>query len=377
MKTAFIVIVTLILLLGIGGFVVSKILLKVPAIKLSDKMDRAQKIEALDQWLTDLNERQKFNGVVLLIVNDQIILEKGYGYTDYTQTEQLTLQSSMRLASVSKQFTAAGIMALHDQGKLNLDDEVSAHIDGFPYEGVSIRHLLNQTSGVPDNYFALGKANIKPGSFLTLAKATELIIAKNAPAISVPNAKQSYSNTNYMLLARIAELVSGQSFENYMQSAIFTPMGMKNTRVWTAVSPDKTFPNKTEGFTLFNAKKPKPVELTVIDGVAGDGSVFSSIEDFKIWNKFWTENPIISQETLAQAFKAPTLNDGSKSDYGFGWILTDRGNWHNGGWLAARSFIARQEEKGIVLVVVDNSLRFNINSIIAELTKAARSLNER
>jgi len=374
MKTAFIVIISLILLLGIGIFVASRILLKVPPVNLSDEMDRAQKIKALDTWLTDLNERQKFNGVVLLIVNDEIILEKGYGFTDYTQTERLTPQSSLRLASVSKQFTAAGIMALHDQGKLNFDDEVSKHIDGFPYTGVTIRHLLNQTSGVPDNYMALGKANIKPGSFLTLEKATELIIAKNAPANTVPNATEAYSNTNYILLARIAELVSGQTFENFMQSTIFKPMGMNNTRVWNAMSPDKSFPNKTEGFTLFDVKNPKPVELTNLDGVAGDGGVFSSVEDFKIWNDFWAENPIISKETLAQAFTAPTLNDGTKSDYGFGWVLTDRGNWHNGSWLASRSFIVRQEEKGTILVVIDNSMRFNINSIVAELTKAARTL---
>jgi len=125
MKTVFIIVVTLILVLIIGIFLASKILLRVPRIEMTETMDRAQKIKALDTWLTDLNERQKFNGVVLLIVNDEIILEKGYGFTDYTQTERLTPQSSMRLASVSKQFTAAGIMALHDQGKLNFDDEPS------------------------------------------------------------------------------------------------------------------------------------------------------------------------------------------------------------------------------------------------------------
>ncbi|MEM1124992.1 MAG: serine hydrolase domain-containing protein, partial [Bacteroidota bacterium] len=180
------------------------------------------------------------------------------------------------------------------------------------------------------------------------------------------NEKYQYSNTNYILLARTIEVVSGLSFEAYMQKELFTPLGMSNTRVWNLLSKDKTFKNKTDDFD--NARgNPKALTPTFVDGVAGDGAVFSSAKDMFLWDKFWYGNPLIGQENLQEAFKKPTLNDGTISDYGFGWIITEKGMWHDGAWLGARTVIIRNTEHKNCLVVLDNSANVFFDEILKAL----------
>ena len=346
----------------------------VPPLKLAEAGTRNEHINAIDEWLTSLQAQHKFNGVVLVIKNGESLIEKGYGFTDHSYSTPLTPQSSMRLGSVSKQFTAAAIMALHDEGKVDFDDNVTDYIAQFPYDGVTIRQLLNMTSGIPDNYMKLGETHADEYDYLTLEHAMALITSANAAVSTKPGDSYDYSNTSYVILARLVEIVSGQSFEGYLQSSLFEPLGMTNTRVWNLASADDRFPNQTKGFENFVSDEPEAVEFTVLDGVSGDGAVFSSIEDFKIWNKFWNGNEIIKPQTLSEAFIRPKLNGGALSDYGFGWVITDDSHWHNGSWLAANSMIIRNPQKGDLLVVIDNSTNQRFNGIVKQLKSAMTKL---
>ena len=159
--------------------------------------------------------------------------------------------------------------------------------------------------------------------------------------------------------------MSGQSFEAYMQEHLFTPLGMKNTRVWNLLSSTSTFPNKTNGIRKLG--KPRPVSVSWLDGVAGDGAVFCSLEDFLIWDQFWYGNDLISADNLSEAFKQPTLVGGERSDYGFGWVLADKVVWHNGAWLAARTIITRNTAKKTCMVFLDNSTNLSFDLIAEEL----------
>lgn len=357
----------LIVILGIGFFAwFFMFFLKVPALKLAPDISQIQKIKAIDNWFLQLQKEDKFNGVVLYINNGKELLAKGYGYTNYKKELELTENSSLRLASVSKQFTAAGIMLLKENDKISYDDLVSRYINGFPYEKVTIRHLLNQVSGVPDIYMKLAKTQKGKLPFMTNEKAVNLIINENRKTKTPPNEIFQYSNTNYIILARIIEVISGLSFEDYMQKELFSPLKMVNTRVWNLKSKDKNFKHKADDFdnSQGNVKELKP---TFLDGVAGDGAVFSSAKDLFLWDKFWYKNPLIEKENLEEAFKKPTLNNGKKSDYGFGWLITEKGMWHNGAWLGANTIIIRNTERKSCLVILDNSSNIFFNKIIAEL----------
>ena len=340
--------------------------LKVPSLDLSGELDEIEKINKIDEWFEQLQQDNKFNGVVAFSKDGKTLLTKGYGYTNHKKDQRLTEQSSLRLASVSKQFTAAGIMLLHENKKLDYDDPVSQYIEGFPYPEVTIRHLLNQTSGVPDVYLDLAEKNKKEISLLTNEIAVDLVIKENRKAVFSPNDQFQYSNTNYILLARIIELLSGTSFENYMRTELFEPLGMKNTRVWNLKSEESTFTNKVDDFENFKGIN-SPIEPTFIDGVAGDGAVFSSATDMLIWDQFWYENDLISPENLKQAFVKPQLTNGKASDYGFGWMITDNGSWHNGAWLGANTMIIRNTEKKTCMVILDNSSNIFFDKILKEI----------
>ena len=119
---------------------------------LSETDSQEQKIEKAKQWLTELQQNNHFNGGVLLIKNDSVIFQETFGYTDYTQTKKLDTHSAFRLASVSKQFTAVGIMLLKEQGKLKFDDPITKYLPNLKYSKSTIRNLLNHTSGIPDAY---------------------------------------------------------------------------------------------------------------------------------------------------------------------------------------------------------------------------------
>ena len=220
----------------------------IPELVTTAPITEAEGKKEVDAWLTTLKSEGKFNGGVLMVKDGVPIFMDTYGYTDHTRTQQLTTQSSFRLASVSKQFTAFGIMLLENKGLLDYDTPVTTYIPEFLYPRVTVRHLLNMTSGIPDGYLQLAeKYKSTLGDELSIQEAVQLLCdypSKAAP----PNSWFKYSNSNYILLAGIVENVSGQSFETYMQEAIFNPLDMQNARVWNLLSKDKTFPNKTLGF---------------------------------------------------------------------------------------------------------------------------------
>lgn len=340
---------------------------QVPELNIPKNSSEKEKIVLIDNWLEKLNSESKFNGGFLITKDGKPTFAKTYGFTNSKKTEQLNNNSSFRLASISKQFTASGIMLLKEKELINYDDLVSKYISNFPYNNVTIRNLLNQTSGIPDSYLDLADKAIDEIGILTNEKAIKLIVENKPKANFEPNDKYEYSNTNYIALARIIELVSNQSFENFMKDNIFIPLGMDDTRVWNLISEDKTFKGKTDGFEDL-AGEIREIKPTFVDGVAGDGGVFSSINDFVIWDRFWYENKLISNGNLKEAFKRPTLNNGEISNYGFGWIIINEDVvMHNGAWLAANTYFVRNTKKKTSFVLLDNSSNLFFDKIIGNI----------
>ena len=330
-------------------------------------------VEKADQWLQQLHDDKEFNGGVLLIKKGEVIFNKTYGYTDHTKSEKLTSQSSFRLASVSKQFTAVGIMILKEQGKLDFDDPIATYLPELTYKEATVRHLVNHTSGIPDAYMDFPKKyKNEIGDELQISEVVSLLAKENLPFEAQPNDRFQYSNTGYVLLAAIIEKVSNSSFEEFMRKELFEPLGMKNTRVWNLVSADKTFKNKTGSFE-YSLGSVKALPPSVYDGLSGDGGIFSSLDDFIIWHQFWIENSLLSKETMEEVFKKPILNNGQPSSYGFGWTVFDNGGmFHNGSWLGARTFIARNKVSKNCIVVLDNSKNEKTDFIGQQLAKVLR-----
>jgi len=345
----------------------------VPVLNADASLSKAERGEKIDRYLTGLQTDGKFNGAVLLARSGTPVLINTYGFADHALNNELDNRSSFRLASVSKQFTAAGVLRAQELGLLDIDRPIADYLPGLPYADVTVRHLLNHLSGIPDAYLGLAKTHrAEIGDILSITKAVDLLRRYGAPLRASPGEKFEYSNTGYVLLAGIIEATSGLTFENFMQSELFDPLNMTRTRVFNLDSDTGTFPGRVEDYVLILGKG-RPLEMDFIDGVAGDGAVFASIGDLLIWDAFWNgENGLVSDELLRQAFDVPVLNDGTESDYGFGWVLKKSGtHWHNGSWLGARTLIKRYPVTGEVVVLLDNTCNaFRFDKIATNILRA-------
>ena len=361
-----------------------------------DSINHNGGVNDIDTWLSELSLNNHFNGAILISVNGKIELMNTYGYSNLARTKPLTVQSSFRLASVSKQFTAMAIMILKERGNLSYDDKVKSYLFNFPYKDVTIRHLLTHTSGIPDyeslvlklknksstKYFyrtGQSKENIvykgdpslykNQHDILTMEDVLNLVIRYSEKRKFLAGDKYQYSNTGYVLLASIVEKISEQTFESFMDDNIFTPLKMNNSSVWNLNTSSGKLDNRVEG-----TNKNKLNDYTWMDGVAGDGAVFVSIEDFIKWDESLTNNTIISESTFNESITPFITNNSDTSHYGFGWALDEKDTSidHAGSWVGAQAYIYKNPQNGLLFVLLDSSTNKyirKIRSIILELIK--------
>jgi CubicO group peptidase (beta-lactamase class C family) len=318
------------------------------------------KIDRIDEVVNRYKELGEFNGCVLVAENGKIIYEKVSGIAHSETGESLTVEHRFRLASVSKQFTAMAAMILKEQGKLSYDDDIQKYLPELPYKGVTIRHLLTHTSGLPD-YTSLLEVHWdvehKGTMMRKIATNTDVLgyLIKYKPSVKfTPGEKHSYCNTGYNLLAIIVERISKMSFQEFMRVHIFEPLDMKDSFVneRNGLNPDE---KRARGIL------PGPDNIGFVlsdfhyqNGMYGDGGIYSTLEDMFRWDQALYSEKLVSRETIAEAFTPSKLNGGELVDYGFGWSLinTEEGKVvaHGGGWLGFRAFILRDlESKNTVI----------------------------
>lgn len=295
------------------------------------------KAKKIDHLMTYCYENDMFNGTVLVAGGGKIVYKNASGYANFHDMEKLKTTSVFCIGSIGKQFSSMAIMILKEQEKLNYEDRLSDYFPEFPdyADKITIRHLLNHTSGIPD-WMDYSVFRARPGDFkddITNKDVFEFLVQIDSLQFT-PGEKYSYSSSGYVLLAMIVEKVSGEPFYKFMEQAIFNPLDMKNTLVWNETKPD--IPDKTIGYNQFGEKDDYNI-LTM-----GAGSIYSTIEDLYKWDQGLYTGKLVSQETLQEAFNPGLLNNGTPSrilsdstwGYGFGWLLRKNDSedivWHDG-----------------------------------------------
>ncbi len=324
------------------------------------------KIERIDSVLTYLHQRQLFNGTVLLGEKGKVLYKKAFGICNAETLAPLTTTSAFNLASVSKQFYTMMIMILKEQGKLNYDEAVQKYILGFPYSNITIRHLMNQTSGLQE-YFEMADANMNLLDTLTNPALMELLAVKKPPLEFQPGEKWRYCNTNYTTLASVIEKISGTSADKFFQQTIAGPLKLPNTYVYNLTL--KSYPASRVFGLQFEGGRPIPNDLLRFDGIVGDGNVYSSVEDLYKWDKALYTEKLIKKSTFAEAITAGKLNDGSDTEYGFGWFINEPGKKisHTGGWVGFGTYIVRYLEKNQTVILLDNSSNFYARAAVENI----------
>src|SRR5689334_8649680 len=186
-------------------------------------------VASLDSIVNSVVDTARFNGNVLFARNGNVIYQKSFGWTNYDTKEQLNDSTLFELASVSKQFTAMGIMLLKEQGKLSYEDDVRKYLPELPFEGMTIRHFLTHTSGL-SGYMDSERPWVTEDKIHNNQDILAMLVARKPEPYFKPGEQWSYSNTAYTLLATIIERVSGKSYGEFLKENIFAPLGMSRSR---------------------------------------------------------------------------------------------------------------------------------------------------
>lgn len=308
----------------------------------------------LDTLFKNFHEETRSSAAMLVARNDTILYENALGYQDALKKVPLTVHSSFNLASVSKQFVTMCIMILKERGKLQFDDKAIKYLPNLPYKDITIRQLMTHTAGVPE-YFDLYEQVFPKDKIFTNKDFLELFAQKRPPLDFQPGEKFSYSNSGYLILASIVEAVSSMRFQDFVRQNIIQQLQLKETFPYTIDM--KTFPqNRVFGFEYKRDTIVKN-DLYNVDGVIGDGNMYSSVGDLQKWSQALYQNKLVKAETLREAFTPQTLNNGEKSYYGFGWGLEKDSArvQHTGGWVGFATYIQRDLKGPYEFIVLTNS----------------------
>ena len=245
--------------------------------------------QKLNEYMTALADAGRFSGTVHVARGDSVILSKGYGKANEEFSVPNTPQTVFPIGSNTKQLTAAAIMKLQEQGRLNVTDPVTGYIPNTPqWKDIRIYHLLNHTSGIQSD----GAFSISDPAALTTSQTMERITA--LPLTFEPGTGYTYSNNGYITLSYIVEKASGMSYDEYLKTNIFQPLGMNSSGQDNARD---VFSNRATGYTTVNGKHIH-YDLQNIHNSWGAGSVHSTTDDLFRWERaFHTPGTILSPQS--------------------------------------------------------------------------------
>ena len=299
-------------------------------------------------------------GAAVLVIRDgRVVFEKGYGLADVETHTPVTPETDFRLASLTKQFTATAIMLLAADGTLHYDDPVTRWVPNLPAyaRGVTVRHLLNHTGGLPDY------EDFVPDSQTRQVLDAEIpaLIAHSDTAYFAPGTRYRYSNTGYVLLALAVERASGMRFADFLRARIFAPLGMSGTLAREDAGPP--VPQRAFGYTVHGAEV-RRTDQSNTSATLGDGGVYTSVRDLATWDAALDAHRLVSADAQRLAWTpppgvpVPSDEPFGGSGYGFGWFVARDGDalrlWHHGESRGFTNGVAREPARRVAVWVLTN-----------------------
>lgn len=308
----------------------------------------------LDKFITKKN----YSGSVLLVKDNKIEFAKGYKMADYSKDQPNGPDTIFQIGSLTKAFTAAAILQLAEAGKLSIDAPVHTYIKDYPNQSITLYHLLTHTSGIP-NY--TGFANFADIMDTHMSLSELIATFKDQPLEFELGSQFAYSNSGYVLLGAVIEQVSGQTYGDYLEEHIFTPLGMSRSGYLTKGN------HKTDvaaGYSDTASEIPEnalPIDMTIPYSAGG---IYSTVEDLYKWLQGLENGTLLSEDSWKD-MRTPNL-----ANYAFGWGVTDSTGKvysHNGGINGFTSLIWRDMSKGTAVILLSNSEQSPIGSMIEPL----------
>jgi CubicO group peptidase (beta-lactamase class C family) len=316
---------------------------------------RADSGPNVDAYIQRTLAAQKIPGIAILVRrNGHTIFSKGYGYANVEHDVPVTPETIFQSGSTGKQFTAMLVMMLAEDHKLALDDPVAKYLAVPPTWSVigrpiTIRHLLTHTSGLGDypEDFSMRRD-------YTEAELFEMV--KRQPLASPPGEKWAYSNLGYLTLGILIHQVSGKFYGDLLAERIFTPLGMRSTRI---ISESDIVPHRAAGYVLKDGALKNQEWVSPSLNTTADGALYYNLEDLALWDAALDRGALISPAGYREMWSPVRLSSGATAPYGFAWALhhTAQGHRvieHSGHWQGFSTFIARYPDDHLSVIVLCN-----------------------
>ncbi len=318
--------------------------------------------EKINEVIKQHAENNGFSGTVLVAKDDKILFNEGYGYAKrYFGRTQNTAETKYLLGSITKTFTALAITKLEERKMLSFDDKVTKYFPEYKkWEDITIHNLLNHSSGIP-NYYQSPTDYIK---YFAFHKTPEQILSvyKNTDLLFKPGTEFKYSNTNYIALARIVEMISGQSYINFLNQNILEPLNMTSTGY-----EEKTgaVENMARGYALNMIVEVNGFNLS---NLFGAGGLYSSTEDLFKFARALDHNKMVNDKTQIPTSKT----NPNATRYGYGLVLDNnkdygKAYYHTGGGPGISTVMFKLEDKDAIVIILSNNQLYPNENIIKEL----------
>ncbi len=305
-------------------------------------------VTRMDQVIKSYVADKRFMGAVLLVKDDKIVLDKGYGSADLEWNNPNTPATKFRLGSITKQFTAASILLLEERGKLKITDPVRQYLPELPesWDKITLFNLLTHSSGI-FNYTSLPDFTTFDRRHMTPGQIADRV--RDKPLDFQPGEKYSYSNTGYVVLGMVIEKVSGQPYAQFLQANIFTPLGMKDSGYEDQAA---ILPLRARGYQRTKEGVLENADFLDMSTPFSAGALYSTTHDLLTWEKALFGGKVVSRDSFAK------MTTPFKGNYGFGLVIVDTGGhhqvWHNGGINGFSTVMANYPNDHLTIIVLDN-----------------------
>jgi D-alanyl-D-alanine carboxypeptidase len=318
--------------------------------------------DEIDRYVEAQMRQLRIPGLSLAIIqNGRMIKERGYGFANLELEAPASKDTVYEFGSTTKQFTAAAVMLLVEEGRVHLDDSVRKYFPEVPesWSSITVRHLLNHTSGIQNHVAVPGWLGVFKTSILgqTTPPRDELLrMFFKLPLEFQPGETWAYDNTGYYLLGLIIEKASGQSYWEFLENRITKPLEMRATR---SSDPQPLVPNRAAGYDWkANHFVNQPILAPFVAFSAG--SILSTVEDMRKWDAALQTDTLLKKSSLDQSWTAAKGNDGGDLpfNYGFGWFIDNyhghRLVQHSGGTPGFSSLIYRFVDDKLSVIILTN-----------------------
>jgi CubicO group peptidase (beta-lactamase class C family) len=348
-------------------------------------MNRAKSLtdKRVDVLFSEYSKGRVPGAAVMVIDKGKILYKNCYGLADIDQNVPIRNDTAFLLASVTKPFTAMAVMILYHRKLLRYDDPLSDFFPQFPTYArqITVRHLLNHTSGLPAFDCLLAKAGMvdidwprlstsQPSSFEPTSKDVLDLLARQKKLRSRPGDRFEYDNSGYVVLAQIVENVSGQPFARFVEAEIFRKIKMSHSVVYDENRPE--VPNRARSYTGMCGVY-REIDYTPLNLIYGEDGIYTTIDDMYQWDQAMEKDKLVKHETLLEAFSPRRMNNGECTTYGFGWRLGETlGSGdvsHDGWWAGFRTYILRVLGRRFTVVVLANCVQIDAATVGDQIAK--------